>query len=120
MLSRSCRNIGRRNQNRRPAFAGLAVFASATAGVLLFALPVLGGTSSASYAAFTAAKASAMLSVGDVFPASEYSAEQSEQSDLISDENISVDKPATGLPKESRSALFTVDDSEMLSWGELE
>lgn len=117
MLSRSCRNAGRRNQNRRPAFAGLAVFASAAAGVLLFALPVLGGASSASYAAFTAAKASAMLSVGDVFPTSEHSAEQSGQ---MPDENISVDKPATGLPKESRSALFTVDDSEMLSWGELE
>ncbi|MDE7301939.1 MAG: stage II sporulation protein P [Oscillospiraceae bacterium] len=58
-----------------------------------------------------------MLSVGDVFPASEHSAEQSEQ---LPDENISADKPATGLPKESRSALFTVDDSEMLSWGELE
>ena len=123
MLSRSCRNIGRKNKNRRPAFAGLAVFASAAAGVLLLALPVLGGASSASYAAFTAAKASAMLSVGDVFPASEHSAEQSEQSEQskqIPDENISADKPVKGLPKEIRSALFTVDDSEMLSWGELE
>ena len=123
MLSRSCRNAGRRNKNRRPAFAGLAVFASVAAGVLLLALPVLGGASSASYAAFTAAKASAMLSVGDVFPASEHSAERSEQSDQfeqIPDENISADKPVKGLPKESRSALFTVDDSEMLSWGELE
>lgn len=120
MLSRSCRNAGRKNKNRRSAFAGLAVFASAAAGVLLLALPVLGEASSASYAAFTAAKASAMLSVGDVFPASEHSAEQPEQSEQIPDENISADKPVEGLPKESRSALFTVDDSEMLSWGELE
>lgn len=117
MLSKGYRNGGRRNPNRRPAFAGLAVFASAAAGVLLIALPVISGASSASYAAFTAAKASAMLSVGDVFPASEYSEEQSEQT---TDENISADKTVAGLPKESRSALFTVDDSEMLSWGELE
>lgn len=123
MLSKEYRNGGRRNPNRRPAFAGLAVFASAAAGVLLFALPVLGGASSASYAAFTAAKASAMLSVGDVFPVSERSAEQPDEQpdEQTSDENISADKPVAGLPKEeSRSALFTVDDSEMLSWGELE
>ncbi|MDE5992470.1 MAG: stage II sporulation protein P, partial [Oscillospiraceae bacterium] len=59
-----------------------------------------------------------MLSVGDVFPVTERFEEQSEQTP---DENISADKPVEGLPKEEiRSALFTVDDSEMLSWGELE
>ena len=110
-----------RRKKRGTAFARLAVFSSAAAaGILVVALPVINGASSASYAAFSAAKASAMLSVGDVFPLSE---NQSIQSEQAADENITADKPMSGLSKdtqETRSAIFTVDDSEMLSWGELE
>lgn len=129
MISRSRRNrgaaVGRRTK-RGSAFARLAVFSSAAAaGIFVIAVPVINGASSASYAAFSAAKASAMLSVGDVFP---LPTQQSEQPEPVSEENITADKPLTGLPKDAsdtenrelHSALFTVDDSEMLSWGELE
>ncbi len=60
-----------------------------------------------------------MLSVGDVFPADE------NIQNVKTFENITADKPLPKVPKEAdtpnaHSALFTVDDREMLSWGELE
>ncbi len=123
MVSRSFRNrrtaLGRRKK-RGTAFARLAVFSSAAAaGILVFTVPVINGSSSAFSAAFTAAKASAMLSVGDVFPADE------NIQNVQTFENITADKPLPKVPKEAdtpnaHSALFTVDDREMLSWGELE
>lgn len=124
MISRSRRNRGAavgRRKKRGSAFARLAVFSSAAAaGVIVVALPVINGASSASYAAFSAAKVSAMLSVGDVFPAEEnFAPEQNVQTS----ENITADKPLSGVSKKTEradSALFTVDDREMLSWGELE
>lgn len=92
---------------------------AAAAGILVFTVPVINGSSSAFSAAFTAAKASAMLSVGDVFPADE------NIQNVQTFENITADKPLPKVPKEAdtpnaHSALFTVDDREMLSWGELE
>lgn len=124
MVSKGFRNRGAavgRRKKRGAAFARLAVFSSAAAaGVIVVALPVINGASSASYAAFSAAKVSAMLSVGDVFPAEEnFVPEQNVQTS----ENITADKPLLGVSKKTEradSALFTVDDREMLSWGELE
>lgn len=99
---------------------------AAAAGVLIFTVPVISGSSSAFSAAFTAAKASAMLSVGDVFPA------EGNTQNAQTFEKITADKPLPEIPKETaaagsaadtqntHSALFTVDDREMLSWGELE
>lgn len=127
MVSRSFRNrrtASGRRKKRGAAFARLAVFFSAAAaGVLVFTVPVINGSSSAFSAAFTAAKASAMLSVGDVFPA------EKNIQNVQAFENITADKPLPEIPKETaaaadtrntHSALFTVDDREMLSWGELE
>ena len=123
MVSRSFRNrrtASGRRKKRGTAFARLAVFSSAAAaGILVFTVPVINGSSSAFSAAFTAAKASAMLSVGDVFPADE------NIQNVQTFENITADKPLPKVPKEAdtpnaHSALFTVDDREMLSWGELE
>lgn len=126
MVSRSFRNrrtASGRRKKRGAAFARLAVFFSAAAaGVLVFTVPVINGSSSAFSAAFTAAKASAMLSVGDVFPA------EKDIQNAQAFENITADKPLPEIPKETaaadtqntHSALFTVDDREMLSWGELE
>lgn len=120
---RSRRSAPVRRKKRSTAFARLAVFSSAAAaGVLVFTVPVISGSSSAFSAAFTAAKASAMLSVGDVF-----SAEGNIQN-AQAIENITADKPLPEISKETaavdtqspHAALFTVDDREMLSWGELE
>lgn len=120
---RSRRFASGRRKKRSTAFARLAVFSSAAAaGVLVFTVPVISGSSSAFSAAFTAAKASAMLSVGDVF-----SAEGNIQN-AQAIENITADKPLPEISKETaavdtqstHAALFTVDDREMLSWGELE
>lgn len=124
MISRNRRNrvaaVGRRKK-RRSAFARLAVFSSAAAaGVIVVALPVINGASSASYAAFSAAKVSAMLSVGDVFPGSESFVPEQNIQNVQTGENITADKPLSEIPKETHAALFTVDDREMLSWGELE
>lgn len=127
MVSRSFRNrrpASGRRKKRGTAFAKLAVFSSAAAaGVLVFTVPVINGSSSAFSAAFTAAKASAMLSVGDVFPAEENIQNIQNVQTL---ENITADKPLPEVPKKTaytpntHAALFTVDDREMLSWGELE
>ncbi len=124
MVSRSFRNrrtASGRRKKRGAAFARLAVFSSAAAaGILVFTVPVINGSSSAFSAAFTAAKASAMLSVGDVFPADE------NIQNVQTFENITADKPLPEVPKKTaytpntHAALFTVDDREMLSWGELE
>lgn len=124
MVSRNRRNRGAavgRRKKRGSAFAKLAVFSSAAAaGVIVVALPVINGASSASYAAFSAAKVSAMLSVGDVFPGSESFVPEQNIQNVQTDKNITADKPLSEIPKETHAALFTVDDREMLSWGELE
>lgn len=124
MVSKSFRNRGAavgRRKKRGAAFARLAVFSSAAAaGVLVVAMPVINGASSASYAAFSAAKVSAMLSVGDVFPGSESLVPEQNIQNVQTSENITADKPLPEVPKETHAALFTVDDREMLSWGELE
>lgn len=126
MISRSFRSrraASGRRKKRGSAFARLAVFSSAAAaGVLVFTVPVISGSSSAFSAAFTAARASAMLSVGDVFPAEE------SIHNVQTFKNITEDKPLSEVPVETETAdmpdthaaLFTVDDREMLSWGELE
>lgn len=126
MISRSFRSrraASGRRKKRSSAFARLAVFSSAAAaGVLVFTVPVISGSSSAFSAAFTAARASAMLSVGDVFPAEE------SIHNVQTFKNITEDKPLSEVPAETETAdmpdthaaLFTVDDREMLSWGELE
>ena len=111
MISRNRRNrvaaVGRRKK-RRSAFARLAVFSSAAAaGVIVVALPVINGASSASYAAFSAAKVSAMLSVGDVFPGSESFVPEQNIQNVQTGENITADKPLSEIPKETHAALFT-------------
>lgn len=124
MVSRNRRNRGAavgRRKKRGSAFTKLAVFSSAAAaGVIVVALPVINGASSASYAAFSAAKVSAMLSVGDVFPGAESFVPEQNIRNVQTDKNITADKPLSEIPKETHAALFTVDDREMLSWGELE
>lgn len=124
MVSKGFRNRGAavgRRKKRGSAFARLAVFSSAAAaGVIVVALPVINGASSASYAAFSAAKVSAMLSVGDVFPGSESFVPEQYIQNVQTSQNITADKPLSEIPKETHAALFTVDDREMLSWGELE
>lgn len=69
--------------------------------------------SSASSAVFFAASASAFLSVGDVFP--ELPNREISEAAQQDPENIPADKSA----EESQSALFTIDDSFMLSYGAL-
>lgn len=99
----------------------------AAAGMFILMLPLMAAAAaaavpSAEKAAFAAAKASAMLSVGDVFP--EYSdleaqKEKNVHAEAQTAEILSADKPEKGIPKDTESPLFAFDDSEMLSWGEL-
>ncbi len=112
----------RRGRKNAAAFAAFAAFTAAVSGTLIVLLPFLSLPSSnstdrtAENAALAAAKASAMLSLGDVFPYDEQpvQTEQSEQTEPL----IAADKPLDEIPKET--AAFAFDDSEMLSWGELE
>ncbi len=112
-----------RRGKKNAAFTAFAAFTAAAAGTLVVVLPFLSASHTAENAALAAAKASAMLSVGDVFAYEEQSPEitvQTVQTEY--EEVIPADKPLTDIPMETEvhAALFTVDDSEMLSWGELE
>lgn len=93
---------------------------NAAAGTLFLAmLPLMTAAvsdtmpSSASSAVFFAASASAFLSVGDVFQKSS-DTELSETPRENTAAEASADKPA-----ENRKALFAIDDTFMLSYGEL-
>ncbi len=83
-------------------------------------LPLMGAAAAsasgtAESAVFAAVKASAVLSAGDLFgtPKGSDPAEAPENA-------VPADKPAENVEKETRPTLFAFDDSEMLSFGELE
>lgn len=83
-------------------------------------LPLMGAAAAsapgtAESAAFAAVKASAVLSAGDLLGTPKESAPADAPENAVP-----ADKPAEGVEKETRPALFAFDDSEMLSFGELE
>lgn len=113
---------------------------AAAAGTFILLLPLMGAAAasaapSAKTAAFAAARASAALSMTDVFtpygtenygdaPPRKAAATDPLSADTLSGEAVSTeilsaDKPEKGIPKETQNPLFEFDDSEMLSWGEL-
>lgn len=111
------RNHARKSRGRKKN----AVFAAA-AGTFVLMLPLMcaaaaSAVPSSEVAAEKTAFAAAVLSVGDVFGGSFSQQEQDVQPEILP-----ADKPFPEIPKESetRSAPFAFDDSEMLSWGELE
>lgn len=92
--------------------------ALAVSGLFVLMLPLItaaaaSGIPSAESAFFLAASASAMLSVGNIFPASEKipSADIGNSSAGIPDKSYEEKDPRLD------SALFTIDDSNMLSFG---
>lgn len=83
-------------------------------------LPLIGAAAfsapdTAENAVFAAVKASAVLSAGDLLGTPKESTEPEAPENAVP-----ADKPAEGVEKETRPALFAFDDSEMLSFGELE
>lgn len=98
---------------------------NAAAGTLFFAmLPLMTAAvsaavpSSANSAVFFAASASAFLSVGDVFQNSQNTkASETKQESMTV--NTAADKSFTNTAAENHEKLFAVDDTFMLSYGEL-
>ncbi len=121
--------ISRRTRKKRAVTAAMAAVTAAAAGVSVIVFPILNAAASAETAALAAAKASAMLSVGDIFReypnlggrGEEHTPTEtaSASTEDLSAEALSADKPEEGIPKETESPHFAFDDSEMLSWGEL-
>lgn len=119
--------ISQRTRKKRAVTAAMAAVTAAAAGISVIVFPLLNADASAETAALAAAKASAMLSVGDIFREYPNLGEREEERPLtetasaedLSAEALSADKPEEGIPKETESPLFAFDDSEMLSWGEL-
>lgn len=96
---------------------------AAAAGVFVLMLPLMcaavaSAAPSAEKAAFFAASASAMLSSGEIFsvkkPAENSAAASPEEPAAAADKHFPDEKTAESSP------LFTIDDSMMLSFGELE
>lgn len=87
----------------------------AVSGIFILMLPLMTATaaskiSSAETLLFLAAKASVMLSVGDIFPASHESRETTA-------EPLPDDLYGSGYAQAEASSFFTIDDSNMLSFG---
>lgn len=79
----------------------------------LMSAAVTASAPSAESAVFFAASASALLSVGDIFPA------ESPAPNVESIDDESKPVVTDNLPDKKNTALFTLDDSLMLSYGEL-
>ena len=91
--------------------------AAAVSALFILMLPIMAAAAASAVPSpesvfFLAASASAMLSVGDIFPASQ---RNSQSSDEILSADIS-DKPDNDVLL-SNSQLFMIDDSNMLSFG---